>query len=981
MRAARKSLWGSLQRKRQLTFDHQYYFGNHVIDSLFAMEDIAAAVAEFIPDEGARFDIGSTIFRMGRQTFAILLWNHEEESITKFIEHRVLDGRLPLEKSLAERIVPDFGESFALEWQWHFLPFTLDSDLQLHHGIVEHERIFPYVYQESIGEGAFGEVLLTAVDSSQQTLTTSVATRAAEEGQFIPDLQVVQMKIGDDELPVVRIARKRFKLPQSQTEESRDRMIANERSCLRELGRLKHRNIIQMLGSYAYRDERSILFPHVEMNLEEFLKRSDRFGDFIHDRTFFSALQGLASALACVHNLKLNAETHGIELERIGYHHDFRPQNVLVSPKTFLLADFGLSKLKPVGDGSRTEWKTGGPSYRAPECTDMTFRSQEVGRSIDMWAFGCMVAEVVTYMKSGPDGITQFRRSRHSPGVHPRVEDESFYNGLGLKPAVHQWFDTLLGEPASLEPASPYAADLVALSLSMLVVDTDERLKCPRLCKKLNFLCARSHLMPAVEALERLINQMEASLESTEGQPIMELWFELERLKAWAAVFGLIGQQRLLSRFDHTEIEEGEVEKLRLVSHKMLGRLQLELNKYDSNLHHTDMMKSIAVDTSVLDEIRDLIQDLWELLSQRNKNRAQFLWCAEALDTHKIERLHILELQKPTARDDQYSSISALAAIKSLLLQFERDLPSEGTWALLAEGDVGIEEHFGPNRIGTYQGSEKVFIEVLHYDKRWEGMGVEERATRMQLVAEGFHQSQELPELRVPKCIGFIPMKNAFGFLYPFPTATDVPNTLLALLYAKPKLVPALETRIQLANKLVSCIAGLHSIGWLHRNLNSDNIVFFTKQGCSTEEAIENPYVIGLTRARPDSDGWHSEGPNDARIVDYSHPEYAKTRRFQVAYDYYSLGIILLEIGLWRSVGSITSKWPTAAPEAIKFTLMEKYVKDLRSQMGSAYYGAVLACMDGCLLSGEGRENATTSRLNFYERVGDVLDRMSRSAL
>jgi hypothetical protein len=413
----------------------------------------------------------------------------------------------------------------------------------------------------------------------------------------------------------------------------------------------------------------------------------------------------------------------------------------------------------------------------------------------------------------------------------------------------------------------------------------------------------------------------------------------------------------------------------------MLCRLQLELNKFDSNPHHTDMIKPNVIDTSVVSEIRDLVQDLWELLSERNKNRAQFLWCAGALDTHDVGRLYTLELQKPTARGDQYSSISALAAIKRILLEFERDLPSERAWALLAESDVRVEDRFGSRHIGTYQDSMKVLIEVLHYDTRWEGMKVEERATRMQLVAEGFHQSQELPELRVPKCIGFIPMKNAFGFLYPFPTATDVPRTLLELLDPKRKSVPALEARIQLANKLVSSIAELHTVGWLHRNLNSNNIIFFTKQHYSSEKNMENPYMMELTRARPDSDRWHSEGPDDARLVDYCHPEYANSRQFQVAYDYYSLGIILLEIGLWRSVGSITSKWPTAKPEDIRITLMEKYAKDLRPQIGSAYYRAVLACMNGCFMSGEGREDAATSRLNFYERVVDVLGKMSEFPL
>ncbi|KAH7083627.1 hypothetical protein FB567DRAFT_604662 [Paraphoma chrysanthemicola] len=952
MRVIRKSLWGRLQETRQFAFNRQqHYFPNHVIDSIFTEENIAAAVAEFIPDKGAQLDIASTIFGKGRKLFAILLWNHKEESITKFIEHRILDSRLPLGEPAVDNVVPDFGKSFASDWQWRFLPFVLDSDLQTHHGIIEPERIFPYLHEESIGEGAFGEVLLTAVDSSQQTFTVSTAAQAAEDGQFIPNLQIVQVKLTSNELPqtVVNIVRKRFK-PRGKTNESINRMLVNERNCLRELGRLKHRNIIQMLGSYTHQQECCILFPFVELNLDEFLKRPERFGDFIHDRTFLSALQGLASALSCVHNLKLDTATHGFELERIGYHHDFRPHNILVSPKTFLLADFGLSKIKTVEDGSRTEWKAGAYEYRAPECTDMLFHRQEVGRSIDMWAFGCMIVEVVTYMKKSSAGIEEFRKSKHSPGINPRVENGSFHNGRELKPSVQQWLIEMLGEPFS-----EHSGYLINISLTLLVIVEKERLKCPELCRELNFCCAKAHVTPIIKALESSISRAEVSAEPTKDVTMMEMWFEKERLKAWAAVFGLAGHSRWLQRPNHTDIGETEVAKLQLVSRKVLGT-----EKY------------IATDLSTIGEVRILVQSLWDLLTPQNKNLAQFLWCAGALDTEDIERLHTLELRKPLALNDQYSSISAQAAMKHLRLRFERDLPSTEHHALLAEGDLCVDSRFGSNHIGTYRGSTKVFVEVLRYDKRWEGMEEEERATRMQLVAEGLQQSEEVPELRVPKCIGFVPMEAAFGFLYPFPDATEGPGTLLTLLDAKPKIIPALESRIQLANKLVLCIAGLQSVGWLHRNFSSANILFFTKQGLSSEETIVSPYVVGLTRARPDQDTWHSEGPDDARLVDYCHPEYAISRRFQLAYDYYSLGIVLLEIGLWRSVGSITGKWPTATPEVKRERLMGKYATDLRSQMGSAYYGAVLTCMDGSFVLGEGG-NADALRDSFYERVQVVL--------
>lgn len=206
------------------------------------------------------------------------------------------------------------------------------------------------------------------------------------------------------------MVRKRLKAGGSQDDFER------EDKCLRLLNGLKHPNIVPFWGSYKHKKEHYFLFPCIETDLNKFLISESRHGEFRWDFTFYAALTGLASALAKTHCLVLEEEEHGIQVEAIGYHHDLRPPNVLVSHDSFILADFGLGRLKDAESLSHTPYKPISGDYIAPECTDMEEIPQTVNRAIDVWAFGCLILEVVTYVLRGLDGIKKFRGKRLTPG-------------------------------------------------------------------------------------------------------------------------------------------------------------------------------------------------------------------------------------------------------------------------------------------------------------------------------------------------------------------------------------------------------------------------------------------------------------------------------------------------------------------------------------------------------------------------------------
>src|SRR3546814_14191992 len=70
---------------------------------------------------------------------------------------------------------------------------------------------------------------------------------------------------------------------------------------------------------------------------------------------YTTLFRSLASAVSNVHNIRLRASTEGLDFSGIGYHHDLRPPNILVSKETFILADFGMGNLKAADQGSQSK--------------------------------------------------------------------------------------------------------------------------------------------------------------------------------------------------------------------------------------------------------------------------------------------------------------------------------------------------------------------------------------------------------------------------------------------------------------------------------------------------------------------------------------------------------------------------------------------------------------------------------------------------
>ena len=161
--------------------------------------------------------------------------------------------------------------------------------------------------------------------------------------------------------------------------------------------------------------------------------------------------------------------------------------------------------------------------------------------------------------------------------------------------------------------------------------------------------------------------------------------------------------------------------------------------------------------------------------------------------------------------------------------------------------------------------------------------------------------------------------------------------------------VPSLENRFRLALNIASKVLQLHQIGVTHRNISSNNIVFFLEKTTARERdkpwkgaILRSPYLTGfhqLSSKIPDDDN-----PDLFSNIHY-HPSIGdrQPHLYTTSHDYYSLGLILLEIGLWMPIAKFWKSKYTR--KDFKIRLQDIYLRKLSAKCGSRYMQVVLYCM------------------------------------
>ena len=156
-----------------------------------------------------------------------------------------------------------------------------------------------------------------------------------------------------------------------------------------------------------------------------------------------------------------------------------------------------------------------------------------------------------------------------------------------------------------------------------------------------------------------------------------------------------------------------------------------------------------------------------------------------------------------------------------------------------------------------------------------------------------------------PQLFGFLRCRGALkdsehcDLIFSFPENHDDPTSLRALLVRANSTYP-LNARLNIAQMLARSVMFLHDCQFVHKSLRPENVICFTTQG----ECPDKPYMIGLDRFRL-IDARSMRLSDDLWYKDiYRHPSRQGIRPekdYIMQHDIYSLGVCLLEIGLWQS--------------------------------------------------------------------------------
>jgi serine/threonine protein kinase len=218
------------------------------------------------------------------------------------------------------------------------------------------------------------------------------------------------------------------------------------------------------------------------------------------------------------------------------------------------------------------------------------------------------------------------------------------------------------------------------------------------------------------------------------------------------------------------------------------------------------------------------------------------------------------------------------------------------------------------------------------------------------------YKTSQPKDFRALTCLGYIEDYERFGIVYKKPEIADQqldPVSLSDLLADDDnEHVPDLEDRFRLAYTLANSIHEFHSMGWLHKNINSHNILFFRTHSPSATTIsgidISSPFIAGFDFSRHITA--ETMPPTITRAYElYCHPSYLRdgsfASGFRRKYDIYSLGLVLFEIGVWKRLEDF--RVPEGSREGLLIHIESKYIQWLGPSMGSTYRTAVMACLKG----------------------------------
>ncbi|KAI4941412.1 hypothetical protein J4E86_010444 [Alternaria arbusti] len=200
----------------------------------------------------------------------------------------------------------------------------------------------------------------------------------------------------------------------------------------------------------------------------------------------------------------------------------------------------------------------------------------------------------------------------------------------------------------------------------------------------------------------------------------------------------------------------------------------------------------------------------------------------------------------------------------------------------------------------------------------------------------------------------------AYDFVFYIPSSVRSPQSLRNILIeAKPNV--SLSTRFRLALQLARSVTFVHTYKFVHKGIRPETILVFDAE----KSEYTHSFLVGFEKFRA-ADGRTVMAGDAAWEKDlYRHPERQGLRpesEYTMQHDIYSLGMCLLEIGMWRTLVTYSStkeaspsqllpppgyteKKEVTKAASLKETLVGIAQRELPSCMGDKYTDIVVTCL------------------------------------
>ncbi|KAK6502434.1 hypothetical protein TWF506_003014 [Arthrobotrys conoides] len=861
-------------------------------------------------------EAAQTILQGGKLALSILIDISRPYLIGCFIKSdnlldTTIDSRIPYSESHLQRLIPDENDYHEFyKKQWEFVAPVFKPSLQFRELPVK--TILPFLSYEVLGEGSFGKVYKARLPVRHQSIIRDSA----------------------DECISVAV---------KEVEEGYSYFYEQEKHILSLLRSLRSPNIVQFFTAYTFNRKLYFLFELASSNLKTFLACQRALPPWT-DEAIFNALYGLSLALHDVHNYSFREDN----LQLIGCHYDLKPDNILIKDGKFLLADFGLSRLKFHEEGSKSNFKFGTHDYLAPECQSMEdFQKNPIGRASDMWSFGCIILEIATYLLLGPDGVNQFAEQRTIRMAFLTIR--MFHAGQGeSNQKVIQWIQKLedinQSRYGNQENIRGWLLELVR---DMLNTSPTERPTASQASARIFYLLQKI----LYNSISELLSKLAAISGST------EILIERERFRLWGDVTNLNGPGPV-DRYSGSWLQGKDAILHRGSIHSLLQGIQTELFEISQIL---DNQSPEVYNRPLYYKLSTMIDGLWDMQSHDIKQEMN-----TALESKLLTDLNLEAIEKADLGDNNgHRRLRMLAAMKEVMVAI-LDFPDRNK-GLVKREELTIfykkkqaNASFIPGilKLENTRKALPVIIELLKYEDKYITRQ-QDLFKRVEDLVFLLGQPTTCKMLPILQCRNFahLPQRQSLALIYEIPTLESgedtEPNylTLHSIMQntdAREER-PTLGALFKLAHTLAKAILDAQTAGWVHKNISSHNILFLQRPNESCRDIFKRPYLLGFSYSRENSDTVLTTGPQSSTQTDYQSLVYlngssTKGSHYRQEFDYYSLGLVLLEIGLWDTLSEIRNESEDGTPEQIQ-QLFRTKIPLLDSYMGELYKNAVLFCI------------------------------------